>query len=132
MAEFITIPGQDYASALRVDFNATGGPYIIPVMLADCGEARDVGSFPSSISLAAYPNPFNPATTISFSIQRESRVSLVVYNLTGREIATLFDGMLSAGNHDLNFDGSAFAADIYFARLRAGEVTRTQKLIFIK
>jgi hypothetical protein len=66
-----------------------------------------------------YPNPFNPSTTIRYSLQTASTVTLKIYDLLGREVATLANGMQSAGEYIARFDGSRFASGVYFYRLVA-------------
>jgi hypothetical protein len=79
-----------------------------------------------------YPNPFNPTTRISYSVPKQSHVSLKVYNLTGQLIATLFDGVQSAGNYTATFNGKTLASGVYFYRLQADGVSITKKLTLIK
>jgi uncharacterized lipoprotein YddW (UPF0748 family) len=64
-----------------------------------------------------YPNPFNPNTTISFTIQTEARTTLKVFDVLGREVATMVDANLSAGSYSLDFDGTHLPSGTYFYRL---------------
>ncbi len=80
----------------------------------------------------AYPNPFNPATAISFTLPSTQPVSLKIYDLLGREVSTLFSGKLEVGKHVMRWQADAMAAGIYFCSLRAGTWQRTQKLILMK
>ena len=66
-----------------------------------------------------YPNPFNPVTTISFSLPVLSRVSLKVYDITGRLVDEILSLNIKAGNHELQFDGSKLASGLYFYKLTA-------------
>ncbi len=82
----------------------------------------------------AEPNPFRPGTTLSFSLGAPGRVSLEIYGVSGRRVATLVDGAMSAGSHTVRWDGSAAdgalaGPGVYFARLRAGGREATRKLI---
>ncbi len=81
---------------------------------------------------ANYPNPFNPTTTLSFSLTRAGEVSLVVYNVLGEQVAVLQQGTLNAGEHQLNWNASALASGVYFARLSAFGATADQKMLLIK
>jgi hypothetical protein len=67
--------------------------------------------------LGSYPNPFNPATTIRFSLQKDANVSLVVYDLLGREVATIAEGPLTAGYHTSVWNAQNFASGVYLVRL---------------
>jgi hypothetical protein len=67
--------------------------------------------------LGSYPNPFNPSTTISYQLAANSRISLKVYDMLGRQVATLVDGNKEAGQYTSVFDGSRYASGVYFVRL---------------
>jgi hypothetical protein len=79
-----------------------------------------------------YPNPFNPSTTIGFEILQAGRVTLRVYDVQGREVATIVEGTLPAGIHSLKFDGSGLASGMYFYRLIAGSFTQTRKMLLLR
>jgi len=79
-----------------------------------------------------YPNPFNPKTRIQFSLPSTKFVSLKVYNLNGKEIQTLVNNTVPAGNHIVDFDGSKLASGIYIYRLFGGEFTASRKMIIIR
>jgi len=74
---------------------------------------------PSRISLGSYPNPFNPAATVRFTLPARARVRLAVYTLLGQEVALLADGVLEAGSHEARFDAAGKASGVYFARMTA-------------
>jgi len=94
---------------------------------------HELVGIPKSYSLFQnYPNPFNPLTTISFIIPKLSHVKLVVYDVYGREVAILVDGMRSAGMYKENFDGSRFSSGVYLARLKADVFDQTIKLLLMK
>jgi hypothetical protein len=84
----------------------------------------------------SYPNPFNPSTTIQYSLAKAGQISLKVYNLLGNEVATLADGPQDAGRHTVTFDtnrGSlSLASGVYFYRLEAGSFVSTKKLVIMK
>jgi hypothetical protein len=99
------------------------------------GESFEVGAaaaLPADLSLSAYPNPFNPTATIRYSLPAASQVSLQIYDLSGRLAASLVNGWRDAGNHEVTFDGSGLASGVYLAKLSAGDVTSTQKLMLLK
>jgi hypothetical protein len=85
-----------------------------------------------SFTLSAYPNPFNPATTITFSLSQQSPVCAVDYNRLGQEVLTLVDESMKAGNHELIFDGSKLTSGLYFVRVTAGNETNMVKAALIK
>lgn len=80
----------------------------------------------------SYPNPFNPATTLSFNLPSKSRTVLTIFDLQGRIVVKLMDDWQDAGAHSVEFNASNFPSGIYFARLTAGELNITQKLLLIK
>jgi len=79
-----------------------------------------------------YPNPFNPATTIAYDLKASGKVRLSVYNLTGKEVAVLVDGIQSAGNHEVRFDGSNLPSGVYFYQMQYGSFTATKKLVLLR
>lgn len=79
-----------------------------------------------------FPNPFNPVTTISYNLPNVSKVKLVVYDVTGREVATLINEFQSAGKHYVNFNASRIASGVYYYRIQAGEIIQTKKMILVK
>jgi len=90
-------------------------------------------TLPSEYILAQnYPNPFNPVTTMAYQLPVSGRVSLIVYDLLGAEVATLVNSVQSAGIHSVRWNAANVASGIYFYRLRAGSFTQTRKLVVIK
>lgn len=79
-----------------------------------------------------YPNPFNPSTTIGFSIQEKGLVVLKVFDVLGREVATLVNEQLSPRVYQKNFDGSALASGVYVYRISAGSMVQTKKMVIMK
>lgn len=79
-----------------------------------------------------YPNPFNPTTNIDYSISQSGPVSLKVYDLLGRHVATLFDGQQKVGRYTVEFDASRLASGVYFYKLQAGNSAITKKLVLMK
>jgi alpha-tubulin suppressor-like RCC1 family protein len=79
-----------------------------------------------------YPNPFNPATTIQYDVPKESHVTITVYDVTGREVATLVNDNQAAGNYSVVFNGSRFASGMYFFRMVAGNYVKTDKMMMVK
>lgn len=79
-----------------------------------------------------YPNPFNPSTVIAFNIPAAGLTTLVVYDLEGRAVANLVDGMQSAGRHEATFNAAGLASGIYLARLTSNGESATRKLVLIR
>ena len=82
--------------------------------------------------LCNYPNPFNPTTTISYNVASQAQVKLVVYNMLGQEVATLVDGVKSAGSYSASFDASAFNSGTYIYRLFVGDQVFTRRMLLLK
>ena len=82
--------------------------------------------------LSAYPNPFNPETHLSYTIGEAGNISLVIYDIQGKEIARLAEGWHPAGSYETSFDASALPSGVYFARLEANGASHTQKLLLVK
>ena len=85
----------------------------------------------------AYPNPFNPTTTISYALPEISDVTLTIYDITGREVATIVHGQQPAGFHDVNWNGidatgNLVSTGVYFARMQAGDYSKTIKMVYLK
>jgi hypothetical protein len=79
-----------------------------------------------------YPNPFNPSTTIRYTLPSKNRVTLTVFNSVGQRVATLVDGEVEAGYHEVTFDASHLASGVYLYQLRAGASAETRKLMILK
>ncbi len=79
-----------------------------------------------------YPNPFNPVTTIEYSIPKESKVSINVYDILGRRVRTLFDEVLAAGSYSVRFNGNGLASGVYFYELKADNYSSIKKLLLMK
>ncbi len=79
-----------------------------------------------------YPNPFNPTTTIEFSLPAASEVTLTVYDMLGKEIATLVNDVKSAGTHSVTFDGTNLTSGVYFYKLATGSDVQMNKMMLVK
>ena len=94
------------------------------------GEPRDV---PVQYRLFQnYPNPFNPATAITYELPTASPVRLVVYDLFGREVATLVDATQAAGRYEVAFDGARLASGLYVYRIEAGAFRQMRRMMLVK
>jgi hypothetical protein len=88
---------------------------------------------PTTFSLAQnFPNPFNPTTTIQFSLPQAGDVSLKIYNLLGEEVKTLVKEYRQAGKHSVQFNANNLASGIYFYRIQAGSFVETKKMILLR
>ena len=96
------------------------------------GEDASLFSIPRKFSLFATPNPFNPETNLTFDLPHAGEISLIIYDIAGREIVRLIDGFQPAGTHETTFDASQLVSGVYFARLTAGSFHQTQKLLLVK
>ncbi len=91
------------------------------------------GAIPNEFTLNQnYPNPFNPSTTIRFGVAESGPVSLRAYDLLGREVAVLVDGLLTPGYYSARLDGHNLSSGIYFYRLAASGFVETRKMQLIK
>jgi len=97
------------------------------------GLSREVRPLPDNFNLdTAYPNPFNPTTTLSFAIPIDTEVSLSIYNLQGREVVSLINGNMEAGYHSALWNADSHSSGLYFVKMVAGEYINTQKLMLVK
>jgi len=79
-----------------------------------------------------YPNPFNPNTTIEYQVPTRSHVSIKVFDVLGREVATLVNGVEEPGYKSMNFNANGLESGMYFYRLHAGTFTDTKKLVLLR
>ena len=109
---------------LRFDLNPAGpttGVTLVP------------GQRPTAYALAQnYPNPFNPSTTIAFQVPVAGHVTLAVFDVLGRRMATLVDERKDAGSYTVRFDGAGLATGVYIYRLTSGQFTQTRKMLMMK
>lgn len=116
----------------EIIFDAIRWTYQAPLSVTQ----KNLSTIPNTMQLKHnYPNPFNPTTTISFSIPAEysqQEISLRVFNLLGEEIAELVHERLSAGEYSIPFNAQGIASGTYFYQLRAGNSVQTQRMSFVK
>jgi subtilisin-like proprotein convertase family protein len=97
------------------------------------GTPNITGNLPEKFDLFQnYPNPFNPVTKIKFAIPTNENVRLSVFDVLGREIQTIVDKKMEAGNYEYDFDGSRLSSGVYFYKIVAGNYTSIKKMMLIK
>ena len=79
-----------------------------------------------------YPNPFNPTTTIEFALPNAEQVKLTIFDILGRQVTTLIDKRMEAGQHSVTFDASRFATGVYFYNLQTSDFVETKKMMLLK
>jgi hypothetical protein len=113
--------------------SATSRPNVCLTINLVVGNGTVQSTIPEVYSLAQnYPNPFNPSTSIKFNVPKLSNVKLVVYDIVGREVATLVNGMTKPGSYEALFNAENLASGVYFYRLDAGDFTDVKKMVLIK
>jgi len=114
-------------------FIATGEYDIIDVIVANSAGQMDVSVVPSSFVLsAAYPNPFNPSTSINLSIPEAGHVSVMVYNIMGQLVSTLADGHMNASDYSFTWDASSVPSGLYLITATTAKQVTTQKVMLLK
>ena len=97
------------------------------------GEETPIIAAPKEFVLQpAYPNPFNPETQLTFSMPEAGEVSLVIYDVQGREIVSLINGFQPAGIYQRTFDASELSSGVYFACLKSEGFSQTRKMLLVK
>ncbi|MBU0472967.1 MAG: CotH kinase family protein [Bacteroidetes bacterium] len=96
-------------------------------------EENEYTSIPQNYSLSQnYPNPFNPSTVISYRLPVASKITLKVYDVLGREVASLVNKVQPAGNYSITWDASQNTSGVYFYRMQTGIFNKTKKLVLMK
>ena len=117
-------------------FSYEGDLLIESIIAADWYGSEVISStiiLPKEFALSpAYPNPFNPVTTIEFAVADNVDVSLIIYDLQGREVARLLDRAFEAGYHSVVWNADRYPSGMYFTHMMAGEYVKTQKLMLVK
>ena len=117
------------------DLYVGGGPGVWkrPISEIIVSVSTPSSEIPSAYTLAQnYPNPFNPNSIIRYELPMQSHVSLKVFDMLGREVATLVNDVKQPGEYAVTFDGSDLVSGVYFYRLDAGNFTSVKKLLLLK
>ncbi|RJP72558.1 MAG: T9SS C-terminal target domain-containing protein [Ignavibacteriales bacterium] len=120
-----------------IDWHVSEGTFFIRAVVSvynnTTGIEETVTLAPGTYSLDnAYPNPFNPSTTISYSIPEEAKVNIEIYDMLGRRVTTLFDGVKTAGKYQTTWNAENCASGIYFYKVSTKNFTQTKKLLLMK
>lgn len=129
-------PNSSYAGNLNIGSNDPLRPVKTIRVRLNVGPTdvqNNTLGIPSAFSLSQnYPNPFNPSTKISYAIPTEGLVRLSIYNILGRQVATLVNDFRRAGYYDADFNASDLASGLYFYKLESGSFTETKRMLLIK
>jgi hypothetical protein len=121
---------------LRNDIGYTGGPGARLMEFVDVQKRPDPSEMqarPLAATLGnAYPNPFNPVTHIPYHLPRPTEVTITVFDILGRQVAVLEQGLRAAGEHRVLFDGSVLASGMYFVKLQVGGQVDVRKILLVK
>ncbi|MCB1059934.1 MAG: T9SS type A sorting domain-containing protein [Calditrichaeota bacterium] len=130
-----TLDGTEVAVSLNGQYAYTADNRRFQVF--DCSAALPVENdrsalLPTEISLQAYPNPFNPSTSLSFELPKDVDVTLSVFDIQGRLVDEIVNGHLAAGAHTVNWSCAECASGVYLAAMKAGSFSATRKLLLLK
>jgi len=120
--------GNDLHGLAFVTFDSAGG-LIIPGEVQPGVEEESLAAY--SIEQNA-PNPFNPTTTIGFTLAEAGDVSIDIYNVAGQKVDTLVSDFVESGSHSVVWDASGFSAGVYFYTIKSGEFSKTMKMTLLK
>lgn len=119
----------------KVTDNFTNGAAISLDLVNITGTVLNVSGeeIPLTYSLSQnFPNPFNPMTTIKYSVASETLVTLKIFDITGHEVATLVNSPKMPGNYEVNFNASNLSSGVYFYKLEAGDFIDTKRMLLVK
>ena len=133
--EFVNVEGFDGTSTIEfkdiilADSKGTG----VDVQAQTYDISFSAGLAPVKTELTdSYPNPFNPTTSINYGLQKDGYVEIMVYDASGRLVKELVNQNQTAGYHSITWNASNQASGMYFAKMVAGDVVQTQKLVLLK
>jgi hypothetical protein len=123
------------------DFNIVPGRYVYRLKEIDqdgtfryYGNAEiQIGLLANTLTLSNYPNPFNPATTVVFSVPSDGHTTLKVFTMLGQEVATLFNGLAQSGRlNKVSFDGAQFSSGVYYCAIEYGGQRLIKRMLIVK
>ena len=132
-AEVAKLNGNEtYFKALETSLQASAKGWTVTDATPWAAESTTLSSAAKAGDIGVYPNPFARNTEISFSMERASDVSLVIYDVRGRAVATLADGTMEAGSHSVTFDAASLPSGVYIYRLQAGTQMETGRMTLVQ
>ena len=133
--EFVNVEGFDGTSTIEfkdiilADSNGTG----VDVQAQTYDISFSAGLHPVKTELTgSYPNPFNPTTAINYGLEKDGHVEIMIYDAAGRLVEELVNGHQDGGSYSITWNASNQASGMYFAKMVAGDVVQTQKLVLLK
>jgi len=115
--------------------SASNSPLIVPVIMnvGIVDAASDMTELPKRFALNQnYPNPFNPVTEIKFQLDKSAMTKLDVFDVSGRKVLNLVNGVMSPGTHSASFNGTYLSSGVYFYRLQSGTNNAVRKMMLVK
>ncbi|MCB0749785.1 MAG: T9SS type A sorting domain-containing protein, partial [Ignavibacteriae bacterium] len=79
-----------------------------------------------------YPNPFNPSTKIGYSIQREGKVNITIYNILGQKVREVINQFVKPGKYEATFNGANLASGVYIYRIKTNDFVKSKKMMLLK
>jgi hypothetical protein len=112
--------------------NSSFSDPISAATLGITGVGREENNVPRGFALTSHPNPFNPATVISFQLSVPGFVEMKIFDVLGKEVQTLVHQSISAGMHEVTWNASGFGSGVYFCRLQSGGDVRITKMVLVR
>jgi len=132
----ISSVGEPFVGSSQAGENGVGSGFMagfVSTLLSTGVSGNDGEEIPATYELSQnYPNPFNPKTVIRSQLPVAGDVSLVVYDVLGREVAVLVNEQRVAGRYQDRFDATGLASGVYFYRMQAGNFVQTRKLLLVR
>ncbi|MEO8665021.1 MAG: T9SS type A sorting domain-containing protein, partial [Ignavibacteria bacterium] len=116
-----------------VDSSASSNTFLITLARTSVGINLISSVVPDKFDLENnYPNPFNPSTIIKFDVAKLQNVKIIVYDISGREVAILLNRQLQPGSYQATFDGSNYSSGVYYYRMETSDFVMTRKMVLVK